>query len=61
MRIGKIASGAEYRINKQFQNFTIFDIPDWRNSINLLIFQTVKFCKFVNFLIWRIQKISQML
>ena len=26
MRIGKIASSAEYRMDKQFQNFSIFGI-----------------------------------
>ena len=35
MRIGKIASGAEYRMDEQLQNS--------------LIFQVVKFWKFVNF------------
>ena len=27
MRIGKIVSGAEYRIEEQFQNLSIFGIP----------------------------------
>ena len=52
MRIGKIASSSEYRIQKQFQNFLIFGIssfPNLRNSENLLIFEIVKFWKFVNF------------
>ena len=35
MRIGKIASSAEYQMDKQFQNL--------KNSENLLIFQVVKF------------------
>ena len=34
MRIGKIASGAEYRMDEQFQNFLIFEI--------LIIFQIKK-------------------
>ena len=46
MRIGKIASGAEYRMNEAFQNFSIFEIlnifPNWKNWWGLK-FQTVKF------------------
>ena len=42
MQIGKIASSAEYRMDKQFPNFLIFlnfdSIPNWKNSDNLLIF-----------------------
>ena len=34
MRIGKIASSAEYRMDKQFQNFLIFGI--------LMVFQIQK-------------------
>ena len=34
MRIGKIASGAEYRMDEQFQNLLIFGI--------LMVFQTKK-------------------
>ena len=47
MRIGKIASSAEYQMDEQFQNLPIFK------------FQT--FWKFVNFLIWKIKKISRVL
>ena len=46
MRIGKIASGAEYRTNEQFQNSIIFRILIVfrnKNSKNLLIFQFGKF------------------
>ena len=43
MRIGKIARSAEYRMDKQFQNFLIFEISIVfrikKNSDNLLIFQ----------------------
>ena len=39
MRIGKIASSAEYRMDKQSQNFLIFDAKFWfselKNSRNL--------------------------
>ena len=41
MRIGKIVSGAEYRMDEQFQNFLIFGI--------LIVFQiekTLKLCSF---------------
>ena len=41
MRIGKIASGAEYRINEPFQNLSILGIS--------IILQIKKFWKFVNF------------
>ena len=40
MRTGKIASGAEYRMDEQFQNLIIFGI-----------LQGLKFWKFVNFTI----------
>ena len=60
MRIGKIASSAEYQMDKKFQNFIIFGISivfqNRKNSENLLIFQVVKFWKFVNFLIYKIPK-----
>ena len=53
MRIGKIASSAEFRMDKWFQNFPIFGISIFlqhrKNSENLLIFQVVKFWKFFNF------------
>ena len=57
MRIGKIASSAEYRLDKQFQNLLIFlnfdSFPNWKNSVNLLIFQFREFQKCI------IKKISQ--
>ena len=47
MRIGKIASGAEYRMDKQFQKLLIFWISIVfrieKNSEIFLIFQVVKF------------------
>ena len=52
MRIGKISSGAEYRMNEQSQNLIIFGILivfQIESSTHLLIFQVVKFWKF---LIW---------
>ena len=39
MRIGKIASGAEYRMNEQFQNMLIFWI-----SIVFWIWKILKIC-----------------
>ena len=47
MRIGEIASSAEYGICEQFQNLTIFKVKFLffqleKNSINLLVFQIVK-------------------
>ena len=47
MRTGKIASGAEYRMDEQSQNLLIFGI-----------FQLLKFWKFVNFTIRKIPKTS---
>ena len=41
MRIGKIASSAEYRMDKQFQNLLIFRIS--------IIFEIVKILKINNF------------
>ena len=41
MRIGKIVSGAEYRMDEQFQNLLIFRI--------LIVFRIEFFFKFVNF------------
>ena len=38
MRIGKIASGAEYRMDEKFENFVIFGI--------LIVFQMDKILKF---------------
>ena len=64
MRIGKISSSAEYRMEKQFQNLLIVlnfhSFPNWKNSDNLLFFQVVKFSKFVNFPIYKIHKISNL-
>ena len=43
MKIGKIASSAEYQMNEQFQNCQFselnFVFPNWKNSRSLLIFQ----------------------
>ena len=45
----------------KFVNFLNFDsFPNWKNSENLLIFQVVKFRKFVNFPISKIPKIFNM-
>ena len=59
MRIGKIASSAEYRIDEQSQNLLIFGIliVFWieKNSGNLLILQ---FRNFQKFLIYKITNIS---
>ena len=41
MRIGKIASSAEYRMDKQFRNLLIFLIS--------VVFQIEKFGEFVDF------------
>ena len=60
MRVGRIPNCAEYRIDEQFQNLPIlgakFSYSQLKNSRNLLIFQILKFCKFVKF---RILKILQ--
>ena len=46
MRIGKIASSAEYRMDEQFQNCEFsepnFDFRNWKKSRNFLIFQIGK-------------------
>ena len=50
-------------MDERFQNLPISEIPSFlnlKNSENLLIFQIVKFWKFVNFLIWEIQKIADL-
>ena len=72
MRMGKIASSAEYRMDKQFQNLLIFGISivfqiekilkflkifELLNSGNFLIFQLRKFLKF---LIYEIPKMSNL-
>ena len=42
MRIVKVVSGAEYRMDEQFQNSIIFgnsdSLPNWKNSDSLLFF-----------------------
>ena len=48
MRLGEIASSAEYRMDEQFQNLSIFGTKFCfskleKNSINLLTIQIVKF------------------
>ena len=52
MRIGKIASSAEYRMDEQSQNLLIFGIliVFWieKNSGNLLILQITKISSFEN-------------
>ena len=48
LRIGKITSGAECRLDTipKFSNFWNFDsFPNFKNSESLLIFQVVKFLK----------------
>ena len=47
MRIGIIASGTKYRMDEQFQNLLIFGMFKLWNFGNLLIFQFVKFQKFL--------------
>ena len=53
MRIGKIVSSAEYRMDKHFQNlliFGIFIVGKWKkNSANWLVFQIVKYWEFISF------------
>ena len=59
MRTGKIASGAEYRMDEQSQNlliFGIFQVLKFWKFVNLSILQ---FVKFQELLIWKIPKISQ--
>ena len=55
MRISKIASSAEYRMDEQFQNCQFlepnFDFPDWIKSWNFLIFQ---FGRFQKLQVWKI-------
>ena len=54
MRIGKIASSAEYRVDEQFQNFPTFAAKFW-------LYKFKKFWKFFIFRIFKILKISQIL
>ena len=58
MRMGKIASSAEYRMDEQFQNCQFleqnFDFLNWRKSRNFLIFQ---FGQFQKLEIWKNRKI----
>ena len=53
MRIGNIASSAEYRMDEQFQNFQFLepnlDFPNWK-----------KISKFLNFQNWTIAKTSNL-
>ena len=51
MRIGKIASSVEFRMDEQFQNFPTFGTKFWFLKLNI-------FWKFINFTIWKIPKIS---
>ena len=55
MRIGKITTGAEYRMDENSRNFLIFGTDSFPNSENLLI---LLFGKFPKFPIYRITKIS---
>ena len=61
MRIGKIASSVEYRIDEQFQNCQFlepnFDSSNWKKSQDILIFQFENFDKFF---IWEILKICNL-
>ena len=61
MRIGKIASSAEYRIDEQFQKCQFlepnFDFLNLKKSQNFLIFQ---FGQFQKLQIWKIRKIFNM-
>ena len=57
MRISEIASTAKYRMDEQLQ------IPDLKNSRNLLIFQfgifkNLQFRKFEKFVTWKIPRLS---
>ena len=53
MRIGKIASAAEYRMDEKFQNLLIWNFDSFQIEkfleICFVIFQVVRFWKFVNF------------
>ena len=57
MRIGKIASSAEYRMDEQFQKCQFlepnFDFPHRNKFRNFLIFQ---FGQFQKLQIWKLQK-----
>ena len=37
MNIGKIASSAEYRMDKQFQNFPIFGAKFWFSKLKTIL------------------------
>ena len=64
MRIGKIASSAEYRMDEQSQNLLIFKIliVFWieKNSGNLLILQFWNFQKIPIYKITKISEISKL-
>ena len=61
MRIGKISSSVEYRMDEHFRNCQFlernFDFRNWKNCRNLLIFQ---FRHFQTFWIRKIPKISNL-
>ena len=61
MRIGEIATSAEYQMDEQFRSRQFlganFGFPNWKNSRNLLIFQ---FRQFQTFPIRKTQKISNL-
>ena len=54
MRIGKISSSAEYRMDEQFQNLTIFGVKFWFSKFK-------KFYKFSNIFNFQISEYSQFL
>ena len=68
MRIGKITSSAEYRIEEQFQNCQFLEpnvgFPNWKNSGSLLICQFNQIPKipnlenFKNVEFWNFRKLS---
>ena len=51
MRIGKMASSAEYRMDKQFQNFQFL-----KPNFGFSSFLVVQFGQFQKFLSWKVQK-----
>ena len=64
MRIGKIASDAEYRMDKQFQNLLIFQFRKFQKVLiwkisqftkDAIIAQLKKFRNFQNWTIWEIK------
>ena len=58
MTIGKIASGAEYRIDEKFQNLAILGISIVFQIEKFEIFSIFEFEKFKKFPIYKILKLS---